>query len=136
MRDLDTDENYGLGFVRATGEREQWKFEGTSDLLLDSHILKRSFTQVQSGDETLLVGRQLLRGKMPNGGVTELPGIRILRIAPQFVISAQMNFQPMTGGLSVKAYQQRLDAVSQELIDIVKSIRPTPGQPGPTVRQR
>ena len=134
-RQIETDNNYGIGFSRSSDNPDKWRFDGTSDVLLESRIVKRNFTQRQDGEETLLVGHQLLRGKMPNGGSTELPGIRILRLMPQFVVSVEMNFEPMTDELSVKSYRQRYDAVSRELIEVVKSLRPTPGQPGPTVRQ-
>jgi len=133
-RQLEKDDNYGIGFSHSRESPDTWRFDGTSDLLLDSRIIKRTFTQQHDGQETLLIGHQLLRGKMPNGGITEVPGIRILRLTPQFVISVEMNFEPMTSELSVKAYQQRYDAISRELVEIVKSLRPTPGQSGPTVR--
>ncbi len=134
-RQLEKDDNYGIGFSRSGESQDKWRFDGTSDLLLDSRIIKRSFTQQHDGPETLLVGHQLLRGKMPNGGVTELPGVRILRLTPMFVISVEMNFEPMTAELSMKAYQQRLDVITSELVDVVKSVRPTPGVSGPTIRK-
>ena len=133
-RNLESDDNY-IGFSRLHEKADQWRFDGTADLLLASRIVKHTFSQQQDGEGTLLVGHQLLRGKMPNGGITELPGIRILRLTPQFVMSVEMNFEPMTSELSGKAYQQRYDAISRELVEIVKSLRPTPGKPGPTVRQ-
>ncbi|WP_374603580.1 hypothetical protein [Niveibacterium sp.] len=131
---MDNDDNYAVGFSRSHEDPDEWRFEGTSDVLLESRIVKRSFNVQRDRDETLLVGHQRLRGKMPNGGITDLPGIRVLRLTPQFVISVEMNFEPMTSELSVKAYQQRYDAISRELVEMVKSLRPTPGRSGPTVR--
>lgn len=134
-RKMDMDDKYGMGFLRIPDKPGQWHFVGTGDVLLESRILKRHFTHENNGDEELLVGHQLLRGKMPNGGVTELPGIRILRLTPQFAISVELDYEPMTSELSVKAYEQRLDMFNRELVEIVRSLRPTPGNPGPTVRQ-
>lgn len=133
-RDMDLANNYAVGFERNQDKPEQWFFEGTINILLKSRFLKRSFTHKKEGDEELLVGHQLIRGEMPNGGITELPGIRILRLTPQFVIIVEQDFEPMTSELSVKTYKQRLDTYSRELVEIVKGIQPTPGQSGPTVR--
>jgi hypothetical protein len=120
------------GFVR--NEKEQWQFEG-NNALLESRFLKRTFKQEQTGDELLLIGTQLLRGKNAQGGLMDMPGMSVLRITPQFVISVELNFQPAHYEKQTKGYKELREAVSQELVEIVKSIQPTPGQPGPTVRQ-
>lgn len=133
-RNKNLDDEVSLGFSRVPGQPGQWRFEGTKEILSEGLIIERSFTQEKTGEEVLLVGHQLQRGTMPSGGITELPGIRILRLTPQFAISVDLNFEPMTTGLSVKAYKQRLETTSQELVEIVKGLQPTPGQAGPTVR--
>lgn len=111
----------------------RWHFYGT-DLLLDSKMLKTSFTEEHSGDETLLVGQQLIKGNIAQGGPISVPGIRILRITPEFVASVELNFQPLHYEKQNKGYKQLREAVSKELVEIVKSIQFEPGVAGPTVR--
>lgn len=120
-----------VGFIQ--DKSGSWSFAGT-DLLLSSKMLKTSFTQEQSGSETLLVGYQLIRGNIAQGGPITLPGIRILRITPEFVVSVELNFQPLHYEKQNKGYKQLREAVSKELVDIVKSVQLEPGTAGPTVR--
>ena len=122
---------YGKGFIQDSGGN--WFFQGT-DLLLSSKMLKTSFTEEHIGEETLLVGHQLIKGNVAQGGPITVPGIRILRITPQFVVSVELNFQPLHYEKQTKGYKQLREAVSQELVEIVKSVQITPGIPGPTVR--
>ena len=120
-----------VGFIQ--GKNGSWSFAGT-DLLLSSKMLKTSFTQEQSGSETVLVGYQLIRGNIAQGGPITLPGIRILRITPEFVVSVELNFQPTHYEKQNKGYKQLREAVSKELVDVVKSVQLEPGTAGPTVR--
>ncbi len=123
-----------VDFRRNLEKPDQWLFEGRKDVLYKSRFLKRSFTHEKEGDDELLVGHQLVHGYSVQGGLFDLPGIHILRLTPQFAISVELNFSPMSDELSVEAYKQRLDTYSRELVEIVKSIQPTPGQSGPTIR--
>lgn len=133
-RRMDLDNEYAAGFERSPDKPDQWLFEGRKDVLYKSRFLKRSFTHAKEGDDDLLVGHQLVHGYSVQGGLFDLPGIHILRLTPQFAISVELNFSPMSDELSVEAYKQRLDTYSRELVEIVKSIQPTPGQSGPTIR--
>lgn len=119
------------GFIQ--DDSGHWRFPGTN-LLLNSKMLKTSFTEERNGAETLLVGQQLIKGNIAQGGPISVPGIRILRITPEFVVSVELNFQPLHYEKQNKGYKQLREAVSRELVDIVKSIQVTPGIPGPTVR--
>lgn len=123
--------SYGNGFVQ--GSSGDWHFQGT-ELLLSPKILKTSFTEERNGDETLLVGHQLIKGNIAQGGPISVPGIRILRITQKFVVSVDLNFQPLHYEKQNKGYRQLREAVSRELVDIVRSVQITPGVPGPTVR--
>lgn len=120
-----------VGFSQDTNGK--WAFAGT-DLLLSSKMLKASFMQELSESETLLVGYQLIRGNIAQGGPITVPGIRILRIAPEFLVSVELNFQPTHYEQQNKGYKQLREAVSKELVDIVKSVQFAPGAAGPTVR--
>lgn len=120
-----------IGFKQ--DQNGKWAFNGT-DLLLSSKMLKTSFTQKQSGSETLLVGYQLIRGNIAQGGPITVPGIRILRVTPEFVVSVELNFQPTHYEKQTKGYKQLREAVSKELVDIVKSVQLEPDAAGPTVR--
>ncbi|WP_428828241.1 hypothetical protein ACLIKD_10220 [Azonexus sp. IMCC34842] len=124
-------EGKGVGFVEDADSR--WTFQGT-DLLLDSKMLKTSFTEEHIGDETLLVGHQLIKGNIAQGGPITVPGIRILRITPEYVVSVELNFEPLHYEKQTKGYKQLREAVSQELVEIVKSVQITPGVSGPTAR--
>lgn len=123
--------SYDVGFSQDTNGK--WAFAGT-DLLLSSKMLKASFMQELSESETLLVGYQLIRGNIAQGGPITVPGIRILRIAPEFLVSVELNFQPTHYEKQNKDYKQLREAVSKELVDIVKSVQFAPGAAGPTVR--
>ncbi len=123
--------SYGNGF--AQGADGDWHFQGT-ELLLSPKMLKTSFTEEHNGDETLLVGLQLIKGNIAQGGPISVPGIRILRITPEFVVSVELNFQPLHYEKQNKGYKQLREAVSLELVDVVKSVQVTPGAKGPTVR--
>ena len=122
-----------VGFIQASCGK--WMFQGT-ELLLSPKFLKKTFTQEQNGNETLLVGHQIVRGLSPNGGSIDIPGIRILRINPSFVTSleANFNFLPSAKPSFIKGYMQLYDAFNKELVEIVKSVRVTPGVPGPTAK--
>jgi hypothetical protein len=120
----------GVGFAQ---NAQSWLFQGT-DLLLSSKMIKTSFSEKHIGEETLLVGNQLIKGNITQGGPITVPGIRILRITPQFVVSVELNFQPLHYEKQTRGYKQLREAVSQELVDIVKSVQVTPGVSGPTVR--
>jgi len=120
---------YGIGFIQDS--MGNWHFQGT-DLLLDSKMLKTSFTEEHSGDETMLVGQQLIKGNIAQGGPISVPGIRILRITPEFVVSVELNFQPLHYEKQNKGYKQLREAVSKELVDVVKSVQLEPGTAGPT----
>ena len=50
------------------------------------------------------------------------------------MVSVELNFQPPYYEKQNKGYKQLREAVSQELVEIVKSVQATPGVPGPTVR--
>lgn len=119
----------------AQDDRGRWHFQGT-ELLLSPKMLKTSFTEERDGEETLLVGEQLIKGNISQGGPISVPGIRILRIAPQFVVSVDLNFQPLHYEKQNKGSKQLREAVSRELVDIVRSVQITPGVPGPTVRSK
>lgn len=123
--------SYGNGFIQ--GSDGDWRFQGT-ELLLSPKMLRTSFTEERNGDETLLVGQQLIKGNIAQGGPISVPGIRILRITPDFVVSVDLNFQPLHYEKQTKGYKQLREAVSQELVEIVKSVQITLGIPGPTVR--
>ena len=114
-------------------DSRRWQFRGT-DLLLASKMLKTSFSEEHIGEETLLVGNQLIKGNIAQGGPITVPGIRILRITPQFVVSVELNFQPLHYEKQTRGYKQLREVVSQELVEIVKSVQVTPGVSGPTVR--
>lgn len=117
----------------AQDDRGNWHFQGT-ELLLSPKMLKTSFTEEHHEDETLLVGNQLIKGNISQGGPISVPGIRILRITPEFVVSVELNFQPLHYEKQNKGYKQLREVVSRELEDIVKSVQVTPGVRGPTVR--
>lgn len=119
------------GFIQDDNGR--WSFLGTN-ILINSKMLKTSFTEERNGDETLLVGHQLIKGNIAQGGPISVPGIRILRITPEFVVSVDLNFQPLHYEKQNKGYKQLREAVSRELVDIVRSVQITPGVPGPTIR--
>jgi hypothetical protein len=129
---FDSNQDQGKsGFWRA--QNGHWMFKGT-ELLLSPEMLNTSFTEERSGNETLLVGYQLIKGNIAQGGPISVPGIRILRITPEFVVSVELNFQPLHYEKQNKGYKQLREAVSRELVDIVRSVQFTPGAPGPTLR--
>jgi hypothetical protein len=126
-----------VGFIQ--GENGKWTFQGNAYWLLSPKFLKRTFTQDQTGGETLLVGKQIVRGSPPNankGGYMDLPATMILRITPEFVVSleAGFNFMPTAKPSFVKDYPQLYEAYNKELVEIVKSVQPAPGIAGPYVR--
>lgn len=112
--------SYGNGFIQ--NSKGQWFFRGT-EFLIDPEILETSFTEERISGETLLVGHQLIKGKVSQGGPIVLPGIRILRITPLFVVSAELNFQPLHYEKQNLGYKQLREEVSKELVNVVKSIR-------------
>ena len=72
--------------------------------------------------------------KTTEGGPIELLGIRVLRLTPQYVVSVELNFDGPYYNQTAKGYKQLRKTVSRELVEIAKSVAPTPGQPGPSVR--
>jgi hypothetical protein len=126
----EPDSNYAGFFQKPNGE---WVFQGT-ELLLSPKFLKRTFIREQSGDETLMIGYQLIQGISQNGGLTVMPGLRILRINPAFLVSLEANFNlpPSSSPPLRKDYSKPYEALKKELVEMVKSIRITPNVPGPT----
>lgn len=118
------------GFV--SGKNGTWLFLGTEFLLPPSKMLSTSLIDENIDGETILVGHQLLRGYISQGGPIRVPGIRILRITPVFTIRVSLNFHSID---SERPMRKRLrEAVSKELVDVIKSVQYRPGLKGPTVR--
>jgi hypothetical protein len=126
----DDNSSYAGFFQKPNGK---WAFQGT-EVLLSPEFLKRTFIQEQGGDETLLIGHQVIRGISRNGGSIIMPGLRILRINPVFVVSLEANFDfpPSSSTPLMKDYTKPYETLNKELVDIVKSIRITPNVPGPS----
>jgi hypothetical protein len=121
--------DYGVGFIQ--NSKGRWVFKGSIGALGDPQkILKTSFSEEHIYNEIVLIGYQLLKGFTQKGDPITLPGTRILRITKEFAVSAEVDFLPDY----TKGDKQLREAVSKELVDIVKSVQMTSGIPGPTVR--
>lgn len=58
-------------------------------------ILRTFFTEVSVGDDVILIGDQLLKGNVAQGGPITLHGIRTLRVPPEFALSLELNLQSL-----------------------------------------
>jgi len=118
------------GFVLETNGK--WLFRGTEFLLPPTKMLTTSLVEENIDGETILVGHQLLSGYISQGGPLKVPGIRIVRITPNFAVRVSLNFHSIN---NERIAQKRLrEAVSKEIVDVVKSVHYRPGMRGPTVQ--
>lgn len=118
------------GFIQEANS--EWRFLGTEFLLPPTKMLSTDLIVEKINDETVLVGHQLLRGYISQGGPIRVPGIRILRITPTFSVRAALNFHAIDSERSSR--KQLREAVSKELVDVVKSVQHHLGLKGPTGR--
>lgn len=110
----------------------KWLFRGTEFLLPPTKILSTSLIEENIDGEIVLVGHQLLSGHISQGGPLKVPGIRIVRITPNFAIRVSLNFHSIDNESIAK--KRLREAVSKEIIDVVKSVHYRPGMRGPTVQ--
>lgn len=94
-----------------------WSFAGFRSGSEPSGYDKLDTAQAKDGDDLLLTGTQREATTTPHGDNVVLPGISLLRIAPDFLVSVQLAFDPSTP----EAVQA---AVGQELDQVVRGIRP------------
>ena len=121
-----------LGFKKdLTGK---WYYQGNSPFLINPQIIKKSFSQKITDEEILLVGQQLTKGYVSQGGPITSPGIQILRITKNFLVTIDLNFQDTSYEKKVAGYKQLRELITKELIDLVNSLKFEPKATMPLIK--
>lgn len=104
------------GFKSTNGS--DWSFNGYAFANPPYKYSNLALSKGQNKDDLTLIGRQTESATSPQGDSIVLDGISIFRIAPNFLVSAQLSFESDTPEATRKS-------VESELINIIEDLQPT-----------
>lgn len=95
-----------------------WKFKGNPLWINFTGFKKLSFQEERSGDDFILIGRQIETGRDQAGTPIVFEGVHILRITPSYLVSMDLPFD-------VDIPSSTRDNVVNDMIKIVESVHVT-----------
>lgn len=104
------------GFYKS--QEGMWKFKGNPVGITFVSFKKLSFEERKTGNEVMLIGRQLERSKDQVGSTVVFETVRILRITPTYLVSVDVPFADDTP-IATR------DAALKDLINMVNSVHVT-----------
>jgi hypothetical protein len=109
------DQAASQGFYKV---KDDWKFKGNPLWINFTGFKKLSFQEERSGDDFILIGRQIETGRDQAGTPIVFEGVHILRITPSYLVSMDLPFD-------VDIPSSTRDNVVNDMIKIVESVHVT-----------